>query len=626
MATHGISSARDKHKSLCPLLACGYLKVSFFLVSLSPVIMSQYIETLLQELETLRARCPFMMDDATRSHLQLLSRAHPWSVSLQAVVHSLLVYLDGHAARKSGDRMAQAHSYLASPLFAGPSNKSLTACSTTDHYNIIPPPRFPLQQLDGPCVWTTYHEACVFVQKSPTQAFDSFVSFVRQKASQLHPSPAYVTPNTNMFLQPAAPTTGSLPGQTFTFGAVPSGPPHGQGQSCLIPQATANASHENMQSHQGPRSLAHLGPQDGIGPVVGATQPPMSACPPDGSGPMTVATSEQTSLPRPLPQQADMLSYQNPQLGLPQQQDTAYAGSHRQPYGRVHFPHQQEQLWTLLSEREAEAIRLRIENTSLQEENSTLKTENSALKAEIGDLRREALNELPAQTSVQQTSSTDDGEPYLSESCSESSSRLSPSQASSRDGRSRRADLQSGPCPNCSADHPLIVCPCPNTADGRLYACFDCKTTDHTWFQCEDYTHNEYREFYFVFVVRQGLCPVVHNVSLHKIWRNHFSKLEPETQELTLRRPGPLTPHFVLRMLRWHDGEDDPEIDRQMSEEQRLLPWELSKVKLFCFKERVKDTVLDPLTRRMSHEVFYEGTETQSNEHVEVIGAQGLGS
>lgn len=516
-------------------------------------------------------------------------------------------------------------------------------------------------------MWTTYQEACISVQNNLAQSFGpfvSFVSFVRQKASQLPQSPAYVTPNTNMFLQPAAPTTGSLPGQTFTFGAVPSGPPHGQGQSCLIPQATANASHENMQSHQGPRSLAHLGPQDGIGPVVGATQPPMSACPPDSSGPMAVATSEQTSLPRPLTQQADMLSYQNPQLGLPQQQHTAYAGSHGQPSGPVYSSHQQEQASTIakIDKIGAGITRLQTDFTRLQEENTTLKTENSALKAEIGDLRRderllriirevreemteqlsdqrcdaqllrlireacEVTTEPRAQTTVQQTLSPDDSEPYLSESCSKSSSRLSPSQASSRDGRSHRADLQSGPCPNCSADHPLIVCPCPNTADGRLYACFDCKTTDHTWFQCEDYTHDEYREFYLVFVVRQGLCPVVHNVPLHKIWRNHFSKLEPETQELTLRRPGPLTPQFVLRMLRWHDGEDDPEIDRQMSEEQRLLPWELSKVKLFCFKERVKDTVLDPLTRRMSHEVFYEGTETQADEHVKVIGAQVLDS
>ena len=50
-------------------------------------------------------------------------------------------------------------------------------------------------------------------------------------------------------------------------------------------------------------------------------------------------------------------------------------------------------------------------------------------------------------------------------------------------------------------------------------------------------------------------------------------------------------------MLHVKDRGDDPEIDRQMSEEQRLLPWDLSKVKLFYQDVWVEDTVLDPATR-----------------------------
>lgn len=292
---------------------------------------------------------------------------------------------------------------------------------------------------------------------------------------------------------------------------------------------------------------------------------------------------------------------------------------------------------------EARITMLETENTSLKEENANLKAQNSALKTEIADLQdaanstREprAADTAEPQVSLQR-STTDDSRSYLSESWSNPSSRLSPSQSSSREEivkrkwltrrARRRAEFRSGPCPNCSADHPLKVCPCPNTLDGRLYACFDCSTTDHTWFQCDGYTHDHHREFYLVFVARQGLCPVVHNVPLHEVWRRHFRKLTPETQQLTLQRPGPLTPQFVLRMLHVQDGGDDPEIDRQMSEERRLLPWDLSKVKLFYQEVRVEDTVLDPTTRRMSFEVFYEGTETEPDDSIEVTGAQPIRS
>lgn len=68
----------------------------------------------------LRVKFPFMIDDATRSHLQLQSQTQRCNVPLHGVVHWLLVFLDERANRKSGDRMAQVDS---SPLLEFPTNR-----------------------------------------------------------------------------------------------------------------------------------------------------------------------------------------------------------------------------------------------------------------------------------------------------------------------------------------------------------------------------------------------------------------------------------------------------------------------------------------------------------------------
>ncbi|KAK7742715.1 hypothetical protein SLS63_000280 [Diaporthe eres] len=174
-------------------------------------------------------------------------------------------------------------------------------------------------------------------------------------------------------------------------------------------------------------------------------------------------------------------------------------------------------------------------------------------------------------------------------------------------------------CPNCGDDHPLKHCPYPNTSDGRLQACFECDTTDHPWFRCARYRNDdEALEFYLIYVARQGLCPVVHNKQLHDLWRDYFPLLDYDIQILTLQRPGPLTPRFVLRMLQ--DGPNDTEIERQITYEHRFLPWDLPPDALDCYQLRVKFTVLDPDTRVMSHKVVYTHMKTSKKQNIKLIG------
>lgn len=179
-------------------------------------------------------------------------------------------------------------------------------------------------------------------------------------------------------------------------------------------------------------------------------------------------------------------------------------------------------------------------------------------------------------------------------------------------------------CPNCGNDHPLKHCPYPNTSDGRLQACFECDNTDHPWFKCSRYGNvDEGREFYLVYVSRQGLCPLVHNKQLHDLWRNYFPQLDDNIQALTLRRPGPLTTRFVRRML--EDGVNDPEIGRQTRYEHRSLPWHLSPDVLDCYELRVKSAVLDPDTRLMSHKVVYTHMKTGRKQKIDFVGRQYFG-
>lgn len=199
-----------------------------------------------------------------------------------------------------------------------------------------------------------------------------------------------------------------------------------------------------------------------------------------------------------------------------------------------------------------------------------------------------------------------------SDTASQHSSSLASSSEDSRDS-----------CPNCGHDHPLKHCPYPNTSDGRLQACFECDNTDHPWFRCPRYRIDEAVEFYLVYVARQGLCPVVHNKQLHDLWRNYFPQLDYDIQALTLRRPGPLTTQFMLRMLQ--DGANDPEIRRQITYEHRSLPWDLSPDVLDCYQLRVKFAVLDPDTRVMSHKVVYTHMKTGKKQKIKFFGPHFFG-
>lgn len=201
--------------------------------------------------------------------------------------------------------------------------------------------------------------------------------------------------------------------------------------------------------------------------------------------------------------------------------------------------------------------------------------------------------------------------------CASPSSEVTTSQNSS--SLASGSSDSSENCPNCSDDHPLKHCPYPNTMDGRLQACFDCENTDHPWFLCDDYQkNNQKREFHLIYVARQGLCPVVHDKQLHLLWREYFPQLNEDIQALNLRRPGPLTPQFVLRMLR--NEVMDPEVERQITHEDRLLPCDLAQDVLDCYQLRVKSTVLDPATRLMSHEVVYTNNKKGKKQKPKVVG------
>ncbi|KAJ0123580.1 hypothetical protein J7T55_012045 [Diaporthe amygdali] len=233
-----------------------------------------------------------------------------------------------------------------------------------------------------------------------------------------------------------------------------------------------------------------------------------------------------------------------------------------------------------------------------------LKTETPKLQAYVPNLRG-GCSDMEKFNSSPEPSEADIDEP-----------QICPGRLPTRRSRHRSAH-RSKLCPNCGGDHPLKACPCPNTDDGRLQACFECNTTDHAWFKCSNYIENQLNDFYYVYTARRGLCPLVHNKALHKLWREHFDILDYKNQQLNLQRPGPLTPQFVLRML-----GDDPEVSRQIRYEHRLLPWDLSKKYLIREELRVKYAVMDPETNPMSHEVVYEGTETDHDQRIEVIWAQ----
>lgn len=240
----------------------------------------------------------------------------------------------------------------------------------------------------------------------------------------------------------------------------------------------------------------------------------------------------------------------------------------------------------------------------------------------MADLRREqqdgaatepsAVGELPS--SPQLSPGSDGAQSFLPESCPDTGSEYASTYAASSSDSSES-------CPNCGADHQLKHCPYPNTEDGRLQACFECNKTNHPWFRCRRYRKgNEKQEFYFVYVVRQGLCPVVHNKQLHELWRNYFPQLADDIQALTLQRPGPLTPRFVLRMLQ--DGANDPEVGRQVRYGRRLLPWDLPQEVLDVYQRRVKSAVLDPDTKVMSHKVVYTHMKTSNKQKVKYVGPQ----
>ncbi|KAK2601089.1 hypothetical protein N8I77_010561 [Diaporthe amygdali] len=184
-------------------------------------------------------------------------------------------------------------------------------------------------------------------------------------------------------------------------------------------------------------------------------------------------------------------------------------------------------------------------NEALKDKKIAPNTEVADLGTRMADLKTETPNSKPIEVDIDEP-------------------QTSPRRLPTRRSR-RRCARRSKLCPNCGADHPLKACPCPNTDDGRLQACFECNTTDHAWFKCSNYIENQLNDFYYVYTARRGLCPLVHNKALHKLWREHFDILDYKNQQLNLQRPGPLTPQFVLRML-----GDDPE-RQTMTKELRLF-------------------------------------------------------
>lgn len=401
--------------------------------------------------------------------------------------------------------------------------------------------------------------------------------------------------------------------------ATPQEPYEGQAHLSLeepgFPRKVIAMNLENVQARQRFGTTIHFDPT--IGQTFSSSNQRGLAQPQQGS---FVCNAQRVDA---LLQPADLARSQSSQLGQRRIEDPVIS------YQRGMMADLRREKW----EDTATIEKLEAENSALKTENNKLmtmaegfrsaiadlKSEKAHLQTEIADLKRadsshepSAIGELPG--SPQLSPGSGDGQSYLTESCPDTSSQCSSQSASTSGGRSET-------CPNCGADHPLKHCPCPNTQDGRLQACLKCDNTDHPWFRCPGYqSHDLSLVFYVVYVCRQGLCPLVHNEPLHELWANCFPFLDPSIQELTLQRPGPLTPQFVLRMLQ--DGGNDPVVGRQMTYGHRLLPWDLSKEVLGSYKLRVASTVLDPDTIMMSHKVVYKDMNTSDEQEIETVGAQ----
>ncbi|KAJ0123608.1 hypothetical protein J7T55_012073 [Diaporthe amygdali] len=569
--------------------------------------MSQHVQNLLRELENFRASHPILLgiiNETTNIHLLIKSQKYTHSIPLAIVLLHLLEHLE----------------------------------SIAEVYEIILPPRssdrLRREPIDRPCMQITYQEAHEFVQAQPNHAyFDTFMSFARQRGQQPPQpptGPAYGVPNmattclsaphTSTFApSTVGPSLGLRSGQPSPFGTTVPAP--SSGHFCGISQATIPTGYSTEHSLPYHGMSATMGPHVGQSLQGGLMQPHQNGHIPSGHTPMPVTVGQQHCPPAPPQQQGQILRSQISQFGVSQHQHVAYPGTQYRQHDPALLRHLLEQALATLTACETH-------DTILKADSANPRTEAAAFHGDISSNEPVVGSTVEPQISSPQMSPRmDDGQLPLPESCSDVNSHESSSRASSRSRQSEldwptERDNRSKVCPNCGADHQLRNCPKPNTEDGHLQACFECNTTDHAWFQCDDYNAGQYRVFNLIYVSRQSLCPVVHDEPIHELWGNHFYNLDDDIQKLTLRRPGPMTPQFVLRML--HNWKHDQEVRRQMKDEGRLLPWDLSATALNSYASRIAQAVFDPATNPMSHEVFYEGIETSDDQGINVIDSQSL--
>lgn len=88
------------------------------------------------------------------------------------------------------------------------------------------------------------------------------------------------------------------------------------------------------------------------------------------------------------------------------------------------------------------------------------------------------------------------------------------------------------------------------------------------------------------------------------------NKLEKQhVQELLYRRPGPLRPVFVQRMMRYEQGKTDDELRKQIFDRGKKMPWDIPDGILITGKDREAIVVIDYLTRKMKMNTNISKTE-----------------
>lgn len=175
---------------------------------------------------------------------------------------------------------------------------------------------------------------------------------------------------------------------------------------------------------------------------------------------------------------------------------------------------------------------------------------------------------------------------------------------------------------------------------------------------CRNFVENQRLEYQLIWVNRMALCCVVHNRSLNTVFNNGLDSFadDPTLTSIARRRPGPLSPQFVFRLMAGNNifmqaiTEPDPEalrdpavqfrytqqlraqIETLATEREQLMDlneqllagrrrsWELGGELLTNNGLRTRRALTDPITRTMLPDTRVDGTLSSRTHLPMVIG------